>query len=272
MGPPATNVVLVIGSAPEAVRAREVDTRQVGSIVAINNAWRIRPDWTHLVHPADFPPERRPRPARGQRIVTHEDYVPANNRLGGVVYAGGTMVFSAAYWVLDTLRPGIIAFCGCDMIYDRHGEPSHFYGFGRADPLRPDPTLQSLEAKANRLAILAAREGCLCINLTGLPRSHLTFPQMAPAILSGDLASLHRTGLAELRARIVDSRRAEAAALEARQNFIVPAGDYWSRADKIDADLLSSIDRLWLEALPAPAGQSWSRSRIPELQRLGSRS
>jgi len=155
-----TKIVLVIGSAPEAVQAREFDTRRIDRIVAINNAWRIRSDWTHLVHPEDFPEDRRPRPAPGQQLVTYQDYVPANNRFGGIVYAGGTMVFSAGYWALDALRPDILAFCGCDMVYDRHAGPSHFYGVGQADPLRADPTLQSLEAKANRLAILAAGEGC----------------------------------------------------------------------------------------------------------------
>jgi len=247
-----TKLVLVIGSAPEAVRAREYDTRQVGAIVTVNNAWRVRPDWTHLVHPEDFPPERRPLPHPGQRIVTYEDYVPANNRFGGVVYAGGTMVFSAAYWVLDALKPDIMAFCGCDMIYDRQGGQSHFYGFGEPDPLRPDPTLQSLEAKANRLAIIAAGENCLCVNLSDLPRSRLTFPRMAPALLAGDLATFHSTGLAAMRARIAVAARAEVAALEARQNIVVPAGNYWAVADGLDAGALLSIDRLWLTALAAP--------------------
>ena len=97
--------VLVIGSAPEAVEARNYDARGIDHIVAINNAWQVRPDWTHLVHPEDFPPERRPAPAAGQNIVTYRDYVPSNNRFGGVIYAGGTMAFSTAYWVLDALAP-----------------------------------------------------------------------------------------------------------------------------------------------------------------------
>jgi hypothetical protein len=251
-GPLLTKIVLVIGSAPEAIRAREFDTRHVEQIVVINNAWRVRPDWTHLVHPEDFPEERRPQPAFGQRVVTYKDYVPANNRFGGVVYAGGTMVFSAAYWVLDALKPDIMAFCGCDMVYDGRAGSSHFYGFGTADPLRPDPTLQSLEAKANRLAILAAGENCLCVNLTGLPQSRLTFPKMTPALLAGDVSAFHRTGLAAMRARVVDTARTEVAALETRQNILVPSGDYWRSANDLDAGILSSIDRLWLAALAAP--------------------
>jgi hypothetical protein len=243
----------VVGSAPAALSLAEKNLDGL-KIVAINNAWRVRPDWTHLVHPEDFPPERRPPPTFGQRLVTYEDYVPANNRFGGVVYAGGTMVFSAAYWALDALKPEIMAFCGCDMVYDRQGGPSHFYGFGTADPLRADPTLQSLEAKANRLAIIAAGEDCLCVNLSDLPRSRLTFPRMAAASLAGDLAAFHRAGLADIRARIAEPARAEVAALEARRNIVVPAGNYWTLSNGLDTGALSSIDRLWLAALAAREG------------------
>jgi hypothetical protein len=248
-------IALVIGSAPEAIDARGFDASNVDHIVAINNAWRVRGDWTHLAHPEDFPPERRPEPGAGQRLVTYEDYVPSNNRFGGIVYAGGTMAFSTAYWVLDALRPEIMAFCGCDMVYDRDGGKSHFYGNGEADPLRRDPTLQSLGAKSNRLAVLAAEQGCLCVNLSGLPRSRLTFPRMKPATLTGELASFHRDGLAELRRRIDRRAWSEALSLEARHDMIVPTGDYWKAAEKLDPAALSAIDELWLEALragPAP--------------------
>lgn len=241
-------LVLVLGSAPEAVEAREFDTRQVDHIVAINNAWQVRADWTHLAHPEDFPPERRPVPAEGQQLVTYRDYVPSNNRFGGIVYAGGTMAFSTAYWVLDALQPDIMAFCGCDMIYDRPGK-SHFYGNGEPDPLRSDPTLQSLVAKANRLAILAAKEGCLCVNLSTLSRSRLTFPRLAPAMLAGDLAMVHRSGMTDLRQRIVPSAAAQAAALEKERNIVVPGGDYWNAPEKLDTKALSAIDVLWLKAL-----------------------
>ena len=100
-------------------RAQEIESRHLSAIVAINNAWRVRDDWTHCVHPGDFPEDRRPMPTKGQSLVSHRDYVPANNRYGGIIYAGATMAFSAAYWVLHALRPDVMAFCGCDMIYDR---------------------------------------------------------------------------------------------------------------------------------------------------------
>ena len=78
--------VLMIGSGPNAVDAREWDG--FDAVVAINNAWRIRPDWTHLIHPEDFPTDRHPPQVNAsQTIVTYRDYVPIQNGFGGFVYA-----------------------------------------------------------------------------------------------------------------------------------------------------------------------------------------
>ncbi len=109
--------VLILGSAPMAARAALWPRGPFDRVVAINNAHAIRPDWDFHIHPWDFPPERVPAPGPGQRIVTEDDFVPAQNAQGGFVYAGGTMAFTAAYWALEALRPRVIAFYGCDMHY-----------------------------------------------------------------------------------------------------------------------------------------------------------
>ena len=72
--------------------------------------------------------------------------------------------------------PRVIAYLGCDMVYGE-GRITHFYGRGMADPLRPDPTLQNLRAKAARLELLAARDGCALVNLSA-DASVLTFPRV----------------------------------------------------------------------------------------------
>ena len=98
--------VLMLGSAPMAVEARDWPRAPFDAVVAINNAYMVRPDWTHHIYPWDFPEDRRPQPGPGQRAVTQEDFVPAQNAFGGFVYAGGTMAFTAAYWALAALKPG----------------------------------------------------------------------------------------------------------------------------------------------------------------------
>ncbi|WP_370322204.1 hypothetical protein [Oricola sp.] len=240
-----TKIVLIIGSAPDAVRAGGMDRASFEAVVAVNNAWRIRPDWTHLVHAGDFPDQRKPAAGLGQAILSYEAYVPANNAYGGIVLAGATMAFSTAYWALDTLRPEVMAFIGCDMIYDQTGGKSHFYGHGSADPLRPDPTLQDLEAKSNRLMLLAAHERCLCVNLSELPNSRLTFPRVSWPQLEQHASSVHRSGLRSVRGRIQKDVMKRALECETAIGLVAPEGDYWNDMDALDSSALSAVDALW---------------------------
>ena len=92
-----TKTALVLGSGPDVLRARAWPRLGLGRIVAINNAWRVRPDWDDLIHPSDFPADRQPASiAPDQRVRTHLDYVPAVNAHGGFVFCGGTMAFTAS--------------------------------------------------------------------------------------------------------------------------------------------------------------------------------
>ena len=113
------NCVLIIGSAPDAVKAKQWDLSVFSSCVAINNAWQVTEDWDYLIYPEDFPLERMPpqadRPTK--QLIDAGDFVPQQNRYGGFVYAGGTMAFTAGYWALGALKPKVLAFLGCDMVY-----------------------------------------------------------------------------------------------------------------------------------------------------------
>lgn len=235
------DIVLILGSGPNAVQMKNWARGQFDSVVAINNAWQVRPDWDYLIHPEDFDPDRMPPGiAPEQQVVTAQDYVPAQNVYGGFVYAGGTMAFTAAYWALHALQPKVMAFLGCDMVYPAKG-PTHFYGTGEADPLRKDVTLQDLTAKSARLALFAAREGCHCINLSG-NESRLIFPRAAP----GELADLGKKPVSLDLAAIN-----HAEAREAELAYSVPSGRYWEVQSAFDATALSGLDRLWLRAFRA---------------------
>jgi hypothetical protein len=235
---PHAQVVLILGSGPNAVAARDWPRAPFDRIVAINNAHLLRPDWDVSIFPEDFPTDRRARPRRDQRLVEAPDFVPAQNRFGGFVYAGGTMAFTAGYWVLDALRPKVMAFLGCDMVYPDKGR-THFYGTGTADPLRDDITLQSLEAKSARLAVLAAEQGCACVNLSA-DDSRLVFPRATPMDVGGMVP-------------LTPDRPSLQAALstETELGYHVPSGKYWQEADRFDADKLAAIDALWLDAFAA---------------------
>lgn len=224
-------VVLMLGSAPMALQAADWP-RQFDRLLAINNAHRIRPDWDYAIYPWDFPPDRIPTPRPGQTLITESDFVPAQNALGGFVYAGATMAYTSAYWALHALRPRVIAAFGCDMHYPP-GQ-THFYGQGTPDPLRSDITLRSLEAKSVRLLALAARQGCAMVNLSTGP-SRLLFP---------------RTTLADLPAakpHPLDAAQVEAALTrEAALHYNTPTGRYWEDLPRYDVAEIDALDALWL--------------------------
>lgn len=242
------NIVLILGSGPNALDAAAWPRGPLRSIVAINNAWQVRPDWDYLIHPEDFDPERLPVAYDDGKktVVTADDYVPVQNELGGFVYAGGTMAFTAGYWALGALKPDVLAFFGCDMNYGQ-GQ-THFYGKGTADPLRNDITLQSLEAKSARLMFMAASRGCLAVNLSEETQSRLVFPNQtvdqiarwSKSTVAGQLAHLGQFGN--------QTKADEALRREEELGYMALSGRYWEELDKFDPEELRQLDALWLEA------------------------
>jgi hypothetical protein len=229
-------IVLMLGSAPDVLSAREMPRTAFDVIATVNNAWAVRADWDYLVHPEDFPEHRRPvslKPA--QRIITAAEFVPAQNEYGGVVYAGATMAFTASYWVLAALRPRAVAYLGCDMIYPSNSQ-THFYGTGAADPLRNDVSLRSLEAKSARLLTLAAAQGCALVNL-GRGASRLAFPR---AELS-DLRDVQPLTFDQ-------TKLAVALQAEADLGYMVETGRHWEEQERFDPAALDRIDALWINA------------------------
>jgi hypothetical protein len=249
-------MVLLIGSAPDAVLAKDWDLSMFAQRVAINNAWQITPDWDYLVYPEDFAPERLPpQPLKpSQQLIAAPEFVPQQNSFGGFVYAGGTMAFTAGYWALGALKPDLIAFLGCDMVYDTStGESSHFYGQGTADPLRADVTLQSLEAKSVRFMSLAHTQQCAVVNLSALPESRLLFPRVDRLDL---VTPALQKQLLEQQGELLDAA-AVLLALQAEQDlgYMVASGRYWEHAAEFDKTKLSDIDSLWLKAITTVASR-----------------
>jgi hypothetical protein len=227
--------VLMLGSAPMAVEAAAWP-RGFDALLAINNAWRVRPDWDYAIYPWDFAAARVAVPAPGQVLVTEADFVPAQNRYGGFVYAGATMAYTAAYWALDALRPRVLAVFGCDMYYPP-GQ-THFYGTGAPDPLRADITLRSLEAKSVRLMVLAAQQGCAVVNLSA-GVSRLLCPRVP------------LSGMAAAQPLAFDPARVAAAqAREAELGYFAPSGRYWEDLSAYDVAEIDRLDALWLACLP----------------------
>lgn len=230
--------VLILGSAPNVLAARELPRAMFSEIVAINNAWSVRPDWDYHISPEDFPADRAPDPVGpGQHLIGAADYVPANNAYGGIVYAGATMAFSTGYWALAALRPTLMVFLGCDMVYGPPGA-AHFYGTGTADPLRDDITLRSLEAKSARLMYFAAAQGCACVRASN-GASRLVFPSV-----DLDTAAIENAEPAHFDEPIATRAQQH----EADLGYVVESGRYWDHDGHFDAKALDRIDEMWMNA------------------------
>jgi hypothetical protein len=244
------NTVLIVGSAPDAVCVKGWDLSAFTSCVVINNAWQLADGWDYLIYPEDFPSDRLPELPLGndKKLITAKEFVPHQNHYGGFVYAGGTMAFTAAYWALGALKPDLIAFVGCDMVYDTDkGKHTHFYGTGTADPLRADATLQSLEAKSVRFMAMAHTQDCGVVNLSQLPESRLLFPRMSLQEFEREqkLLSVVKAQKTLFNEGVVTK------ALQTEQDlgYMVPSGRYWEEMASFDKSKLSEIDAIWLEAV-----------------------
>ncbi len=229
--------ILILGSGPDSVDARKFQSGLFDKIVSINNAWQIRKDWDFCIFPDDFPNERRPESNATQKLITFNEYVPIQNKFGGFVYAGGTMAFTAGYWALGALKPTIIAYLGCDMIYK--GNKTHFYGKGTADPLRNDPTLKNLLSKSARFEVIANSNNCSVFNLSKQKESNLVFRRLGISEISGPIN----------RRKVEDKKTLEAFKMEKELGYFVKDGKYWKHLKTFDPNAISLLDSLWSEAI-----------------------
>jgi len=229
--------VLIIGSAPDALEAKSFNRELFQQVVAINNAWNVRSDWDYCIFPDDFPENRRPNENNEQRLIGSEQYVPLQNKYGGFVYSGGTMAFTAGYWVLGHFKPKAIAYIGCDMVYD--GEETHFYGKGTPDPLRKDPTLKNLKAKSARLEAIAASQNCSIFNLSKRPKSNLVFRRNSLENIPEEPTP--RKVNRELLKVVLEK--------EKKLGYFIENGRYWKHLSDFDQKKIDILDNLWNEVI-----------------------
>ena len=228
--------VLIIGSAPDATKARELDLTFFDTVIVINNAWKIISNWNELIFPYDFPDYKKPKSmGKHQRFVTEKEFVPAQESLGGFVYAGATMTFTTGYWALVEHKPSLMCFLGCNMVYPSNTQ-THFYGSGRKDPLRDDISLTSLKACSRRLLAIAKMRNCDLISLSS-GVTNLDIPQLDFSQLDNFHPSI-----------VVDRQRvADAFLLEESFGYFFRGKKYWEFLDQIDKSHLIELDRAWVD-------------------------
>ncbi len=229
--------VLILGSGPDVIEAKSFKANTFDKIISINNAWQVIENWDFCIFPNDFPKERRPINYINKELITYREYVPIQNKFGGFVYAGGTMAFTAGYWALGKLKPTLISYLGCDMIYK--GKNTHFYGKGTADPLRRDPTLKDLLAKSARLEVIANVNNCSVFNLSRQKESKLVFRRINIKDLFSPISP-----------RVINyDKYLEALRLEEKLGYFVEDGKYWKKLSEFNPAYLDKLDLLWKESI-----------------------
>ncbi len=231
--------ILILGSAPDVIESKSWESNIFSEILVINNAWKIRNDWSYCIFPTDFPLNKRPKPSSNQKLISAEEYVKEQNKFGGFVYAGGTMAFTAAYWSLAKLSPDVLFFLGCDMIYE--GNKTHFYGKGNPDPLREDISLRSLIAKSARLEAIASTHNCKIFNLSKKKVSNLIFRKVK-------IEQVKYKENFEKR-NFKTNKIVKALELEKKLNYFIEDGKYWKHQKEFEISKIDKIDKLWKSSI-----------------------
>ena len=119
------------------------------------------------------------------------------------------------------------------MIYD--GKVTHFYGRGKPDPLRKDPTLKNLKAKSARLEAIASFQGCSIFNLSKRASSNLIFRR----------SSLEDIPKNRTPRGINIELLKRALKWEEKLGYFVENGKYWKHLAKFDQEKIDVLDELW---------------------------
>lgn len=147
--------VLIVGSGRSASDIKDWELNG-WSLLTINHAYQIRPDWEFAGYAGDFPKNDRPiakfphsfafshrtGPQGRAEIVEKSDIRSYENAMRQFGKKHMTMFFNASYWALVYLKPKVIGYMGCDMNYKAEaGQATHFYGIGKDIQKRgiPDP-------------------------------------------------------------------------------------------------------------------------------------
>lgn len=190
------NSALIVGSAPDARALANCDIPNTVQKIAVNNAWKLRPDFHIHICPNDFPDNQKPPKDYKARRVQNVGYTPALRRAGGTMFCGATMAFCAGYYTLNASSFRIITFFGCNMVYQ--GAETHFYGKGQPDPIKVEAatyaSIKNLKAKASRMFLIGLLMDTLMINIAPHPNGNLTIPTTR---YSGDITNQYKEIMAD---------------------------------------------------------------------------
>lgn len=190
------NSVLIAGSAPDASTITGAQIPKSVTLIAMNNAWRLRPDFAIHICPNDFPDANKPPSDYKLHRVQNRGFTAGLRRAGGTMFCGATMAFCSGYYALSSRPERIIGFIGCNMVYE--GANTHFYGKGEPDPVKVEmatyASIKDLKAKAARLFLYGLLQDTLMLNLLPHPDGQLSIPTTK---FEGDITDKYQSLMAD---------------------------------------------------------------------------
>jgi hypothetical protein len=180
--------VLIVGSGQSIALLDETDTSS-WTVVALNKAWKYKPDAVdYIVHMPFLPESSRPRASnfRQSQVINVEQCTAAACHYAGMLgpefsgnhkaITGNEIHFYASYWAMSRLSAGVLGYVGCDLDYE--GTQTHFYGRGQQVSW-VDRSREDLGVYFDRQLRICAAEGVSLVNLSTNPRTRLPYPVVA---------------------------------------------------------------------------------------------
>lgn len=191
--------VILIGSGRFANEIKQTDLSG-HTIVTMNNAWKLYPDFDYAIYANDMAKEHRPVKKReNQQLVTglvgprlddrpiaqynEKGYLKCRKEMEALGYPVPlTTLTVSGFWCLWYLQPKLLGFIGCDMDYtpDENGH-THFYGVGHDIQKRgiPDPFLrrskEEIMESLVKMEEYATSIGAELVNYSSNPHTILPF-------------------------------------------------------------------------------------------------
>lgn len=167
---------IIVGSAPV---SKSLETRDLDDYftVALNHAWKLRPDFNAHVFLDSLPNIHRPPEGYPAASISRQRVMGGITNAGGIYLTGMTAATSAGYWSIHNRPQRTFSYFGCDMVYS-DTDANHFYGsFGDAGPMLGTFIHNAhYPAKYARLFVYGLLNRKLFLNASGLDGTQLSLP------------------------------------------------------------------------------------------------
>ena len=186
---------LLIASGKSAKQFYDYPYREKGwKIIAINNVFQYLDvaEYDQLIHAPDMRNKVGHIPGHKTFLLQGPSFM---KKWGGANVAGRGIVITSAYYVMDTYKPDMIGFLGCDMNYTPDPDTGNtcIYGIGddikikkQSDPDRILSFMKDPNFFTKTFKLFEETADCEVYNFSNDPKTRLPFLQVDPIDIDRD--------------------------------------------------------------------------------------